>query len=169
MSNVKMSNPRMSNDQMSDLKMSTSINWMLNPRMSDVKMFNPRMSNDKMSTPRISNTLCNEQQLAFERSELTRFKCLALDWSVQEWSCDTTIHSSLCATSLCEGSMNKNWGRHSWHPWGWRVSSLLQSNMVGRPLCTENLEPSPARGSENQQSFGEMAQPPKENSEKTTP
>ena len=43
------------------------------------------------------------------------------------------------------------------------------SNMVGRPLCTENLELSPARGSDNQQSFGGMAQPPKVSSEKSTP
>ena len=78
------------------------------------------------------------------------------NWSVQERSCDMTIHSQgcsscLCATGLCEDSMGKHWGRRSRYPWDWWVSSLLQL--------------SPARGSKNQPSFGGMGQQPKESSE----
>ena len=77
----------------------------------------------------------------------------------------------------CKDLLSKN--HNSWGPVT-ATNKLAQSSYEshriegradqhGRPLCTENLELSPARGSENQQSFGGMAQPPKVSSEKSTP
>ena len=59
---------------------------------------------------------------------------------------------ALCHWPVCGNSMH---GQAD-------APGISESNIVGWPLCTENQKLSPARGSENLQPFGGMAQPPKE-------